>query len=107
MMMSLRIETTKWLCALVCIGVGCTSRGRVEVANTDLGIAELVTEDTADQTVVRGLDASGDEVARVELVHGRFTPSPAFADDFDTSEVDGRTLSVHVKAGAPLRDGRL
>ena len=63
--------------------------------NDTLGIVRFVEEDVGDQTTLRGLDASGNEVARLDLVHGRFAVTPPFTDDYDTPEVDGRKLNVH------------
>ena len=63
--------------------------------NETLGIVKFIEEEVGDQTTLRGLDADGNEVARLDLVHGRFTVTPPFTDEYDTPEVDGRKLNVH------------
>ena len=62
--------------------------------NETLGIVKFVEEEVGDQTTLRGLDADGNEVARLDLVHGRFKVTPPFTDEYLTSEVDGRKLDV-------------
>ena len=71
-----------------------TSGQRCPQGNAALGIAKFELNDTADKTSVVGLDKQGQEVARLDLIHGRFTVSPHFAADFDTPTVDGRKLDV-------------
>src|SRR5690242_16967357 len=62
--------------------------------NDTLGIVRFVEEEVADQTTLRGLDANGDEVARLDLVHGRFTVTPPFTEEYDTPQIDGRQLKI-------------
>ncbi len=71
------------------------SGARVFVGNAALGIAKFETIDTADKTTVIGLDAKGQEVGRLDLVHGQFALSKNFQDDYPgESEVDGRKIDV-------------
>ena len=85
------------LFAFVAVASGCWT-GSDEPAlpdgNAKLGIVEFVEEEVGDQTTLRGLDASGNEVARLDLAHGLFKPTPPFMEEFTTSEVDGRKLDV-------------
>src|SRR5687768_8349579 len=69
---------------------GCRGADEPELpaGNDKLGIVKFVEEDVGDQTTLRGLDASGNEVARLDLVHGRFAP---ITSDY-TDEVEGRQL---------------
>jgi hypothetical protein len=63
--------------------------------NDTLGIASFAEDEQADQITLQGLDASGNEVARLELVHGWFTLTGVFTEDYATSQVDGRKLTVN------------
>ena len=85
------------LFSLAAVAGGCWS-GSEEPAlpegNETLGIAKFVEEEVGDQTTLRGLDASGNEIARLDLVHGHFKLTPPFADEYPTSEVDGRRLNA-------------
>lgn len=63
-----------------------------------LGIEQFETVDHGNVTSIIGLDASGAEVGRVEILHGVYAASPEFADDFSSPTVDGRTLTVKVGA---------
>src|SRR6476646_7295830 len=62
--------------------------------NAALGITSFVQDEDGDRTTVRGLDDRGNEVARLDLVHGRFTVTPPFTDEYDTPDIDGRQLTV-------------
>lgn len=64
--------------------------------NAELGIARFNVEESAQRTTLVAFDENGIEVAHVDLVHGAFTPSPEFADDFTTSTVDGRSLEAAI-----------
>src|SRR5262245_55776785 len=72
------------------VGAGCWTGDDpgLPEGNATLGIATFVEEETADQTTLRGLDAEGNEVARLDLVHGRFAP---ITSDY-TDVVEGRQL---------------
>jgi len=62
-----------------------------------LGIVEFQVEDSADETTVVGVDADGQEVGRLELIHGRFALTPMFQDDYPGQpEVDGRKMDVTI-----------
>src|SRR5688572_26664525 len=90
------MQKTNLVCVVAAIA-GCWSSGdepALAEGNDTLGIVRFVEEEAADQTSVRGLDASGSEVARLDLVHGRFTVTPPFTEDYATSEVDGRKLNI-------------
>lgn len=84
---------------MMVFGAGCetTELPERDVGNEALGVARFVVDDSASRTTVIGLDAAGSEVARLELVHGRFTLSPPFVEDYDTPEVSGRKLHVVAK----------
>jgi hypothetical protein len=83
--------------AFVLAVVGCSARPAVEVAgNPALGIVKFEVEQTQFRSVVRGLSDSGEEVARLALVHGPFRLSRTFADGYDDPSVDGRKLEVNV-----------
>src|SRR5947208_408403 len=84
---------------IIVAAVGCTDAAQsdavaTDVGNAQLGIATFVTDELPDRTSVRGLDADGHEVAYLDLVHGEFALSPAFASDYDTATVDGRKLEM-------------
>ncbi len=84
--------------ALMGLGVGCSGGGtELSSGNTALGIAKFEIADTANKTSVVGLDEQGQEVGRLDLVHGRFTLSGQFKEDYPgTPEVDGRKLDVSI-----------
>lgn len=65
--------------------------------NAELGIASFTVQDTDYKTTVTGLDASGAVVGRFELVHGLFTLSSMFAEDYATPQIVGRKLDVDVR----------
>ena len=74
------------LITILCVvAAGCWKRDENEPAlpegNQALGIASFVEEEVGDETIVRGLDDRGNEVARLELVHGQFTVTPPFTDE--------------------------
>src|SRR5262245_16244206 len=80
---------------VLCAMSGCWVDERESPAGNDrLGIASFVEDEQADRISVSGLDASGNEAARLELVHGWFTLSGVFVDDYATPQVDGRKLTV-------------
>ena len=88
-----------WTVIVVGLGMGCTPEPPVQPqgGNVQLGIREFVIDEQPDRVTVLGLDASGREIGRLDLVRGMFTLSPPFADDYDTQQVDGRKLTVTVK----------
>lgn len=62
-----------------------------------LGIGRVEITDNAQETTVVGYSAdTNDVVARMTLVHGRFTLTGPFREESDTAEVDGRKLDVEV-----------
>jgi hypothetical protein len=79
------------------LGMGCATEADVDVqdGNEALGIASFVVDETADKSTVVGYSAAGDEVARLDLIHGVFTLSPYFALDYDTPVVNGRKLDAN------------
>src|SRR6188768_3145528 len=89
----MRIFERHCLIAILCAtAAGCWTGDEPALpeGNAALGITSFVQEEAGDRTTLRGLDASGDEVARLDLVHGRFAP---ITSDY-TDEVDGRQLRV-------------
>jgi len=74
---------------------------QVPRGSSALGIDEFAIDETATMTRVRGLDAGGREVGRLELVHEHFKLTGIYRDDYDTAEVDGRRLRVAI-AGQEL-----
>jgi hypothetical protein len=64
--------------------------------NEALGIARFEVQETADRSTIVGLDDADQVVARVDLIHGRFTLTGQFRDDYDTATVEGRKLDVKV-----------
>jgi hypothetical protein len=74
--------------AFVCVFAAACSRGE------GLGIAAVQVDRTHHRSSAVAIDESGGELGRVELVHGVFTLSAPFSDDYDTPEVDGRKLDV-------------
>lgn len=78
--------------------VGCTAtEPDVSTGNAELGIAAFQIQDTTSKTTVIGLDAQQHEIARVDLVHGRFALTSIFKDDYPgLDQVDGRKLDVSV-----------
>lgn len=82
---------------LVALLAGCAEQPAPSQGNAQLGIARFVQQDSAQKTVVIGLDDNGNEVGRLELTRGRFTLSPFYAQDHDTPDIDGRKLLVDVK----------
>src|SRR5688500_9020743 len=87
------------LLALVTAGCalgGAAPTGEARAGNAELGIAEFQVLETATRTSVIGLDAAGSEVARLDLVHGRFELTGIFRDDHDAPVVDGRKLDVSI-----------
>jgi len=85
------------LCALF---FGCSSNPTADVPAepaSPLGIVEFQVEDRADKTTVVGVDAAGEEVGRLELIHGRFGLTPMFQDDYPgQAVVDGRKMDVTI-----------
>jgi hypothetical protein len=70
--------------------LGCVGSRRQENA---IGVTNVDIVETTDRTTIIGRNGEGREIARVDLVHGRFTLSPEFADD-GVKEVVGRKLDV-------------
>src|SRR5262245_6496096 len=90
----MRTERAFWV-GLVVLGIGCSEP--VPSGNAALGISEFRVEDTPTRTRVVGLDAEGLEVARLDLVHGRFALSGIFREEYGVPEVDGRKLDVTIR----------
>lgn len=88
------------ICAalFVVVGGGCVG----DPAMDQTPGVQLSVEEHADTTTIRGIDDAGTEVARLELVHGRFTVTPMFASDFDTPTVVGRKLDVYIRGDQRL-----
>jgi hypothetical protein len=64
-------------------------------AANSLGITRFTVDESADTTTVTGFNEAGTEVGRLELVHGVFELSPAFADDYPgEGQIDGRRVHV-------------
>src|SRR5262245_12164166 len=85
------------LCGLVTASaVGCWTGEEPELptGNAQLGIVTFIEEEIGDQTTLRGLSVEGNEVARLDLVHARFTVTAPFTEDYATPEIDGRKLDV-------------
>lgn len=83
---------------LVALTAGCAEPQTSTVTSTTaLGISKLSVDENASVTTIVGVDAQGQEVARVELVHARFTLTPPFTEDYVTPEVDGRKLDISVQ----------
>ncbi len=82
------------------LAMGCsgTTGPEISAENAALGIAKFEVNDSQTLTTVVGRDAKGQEVARLDLTHGRFELSGNFRDDYDHLAVDGRRL--HVEVGA-------
>lgn len=90
-----QIKVSVYTVALALVaGAGCASETEAPTGNEALGIARFQTTDTADRTSVVGLDDTGREVARLDMVHGRFALSGLFREDYPTAEVVGRKLDV-------------
>lgn len=88
-----------WLIGTLVAGTvaGCaTTPQSSDGTNEALSIVRFENQETADKSTVIGLDANNHEVARLELVHGTFTLSPSFAEDYTTPTVDGRKLNVFI-----------
>ena len=68
--------------------------------NAALGVAEFQVNATDQLTTIVGVDAQGNEVARLDLVHGRFIPTPTEGDPYDSHEVDGRKLTIAIQGQA-------
>lgn len=96
-----RIISCAGFFAIISVAFGCSST-EAPASDGTLGIARFAVDESADRTVVRGLDASGSVVGRLEVVHGTFALSPPFTDDYATPTVDGRKLTVEI-AGQRLR----
>ncbi len=82
---------------LMVLGVGCSGDAApgANSGNAALGIASFAVEDSAMKTSVIGLAADGQEVGRLDLVHGRYALTELFKEDYPgESEVDGRKLDV-------------
>lgn len=95
--------TASAIFVLLCLS-GCEldDSGEADTGNVALGIERFRQEDTSQTTIVTGLDSAGAEVARMQLIHGRFDISPYFSDSNDgtSEEVDGRKLEVSLR-GVP------
>src|SRR5690348_18094091 len=82
---------------IMCVAAaGCwttTDEPALPDGNERLGFVKFVEEEVGDETTLRGFDASGAEVARLELVHGWFKTT-SFVDEYPTSEALGRKLYV-------------
>ncbi len=84
------------------LGAGCVDSAQAPApapivqGNSELGIARFEVVETASKTTVVGRDDAGAEVARMELIHGSFTPSAAFADTLGTDAIVGRKVDVAI-----------
>jgi len=78
----------------------CADQGgaaRTLPGNEELGIAEFQLTESPTNTTLVGVDENGHEVARLDLVHGRFTLTGSFREDYTTPDVDGRQLAIVVR----------
>ena len=84
------------LASLVILAVGCTgSKTTVTPGNAELGISEFQISETSDRTVVVGVDWQRQEIARLDLVHGLFTPTDDYGQNAGEM-IDGRKLTVAI-----------
>lgn len=70
--------------------------GSSTTTNSPLGIARFATETSAQGTIMLGLDASGNEVAHLELARGVFAPTGMFAEEYTSATIDGRQITAGV-----------
>jgi hypothetical protein len=87
-----------WIGLLV-MGAGCSATGPIAPlapGNEALGIAEFRVDETADLTTIVGVDAAGYQVARLDLVHGRYVLAADTESPFAGQEVDGRRMTMDV-----------
>src|SRR5262245_2938193 len=70
--------------------------GPTTTAENPLGIARFEFDETDDKTTIVGWSTDGQEIARLELVHGRFVLSDWFAEGYEDRNVVGRKLNVTV-----------
>jgi len=85
----------------VVLGVACTGTAPVTKGSASLGIAEFQVAEAKELITIIGLDAQNQQVARLDLVHGRFVLSKEIGEPLGGTEVDGRKLNVEVH-GHPL-----
>jgi len=76
-------------------GCGGTIAPTAEEGNAALGIAQFKVDTSPELTTIVGFDAQQKEVARFELIHGRFIPT-AVDWEGDRHEIDGRHLKIDV-----------
>jgi hypothetical protein len=77
-----------------------------DTGNARLGISKFRIDETAERTTVVGLDARGQTIARLELVHGRFVPDQDYGPGYQGT-IDGRKLDVDVlESRRPRRSTR-
>lgn len=63
----------------------------------ELGVERVVIDDSVQRTIVRGLDAAGVEIARLDLIHGAFKVTAPFAEYFgEGATVIGRKVDVSI-----------
>lgn len=75
--------------------VGCTDAAQPSDSSIpELGIARIAINDGAQETIVRGLDATGVEVARLDLIHGTFHVTAPFREYFGDGLLVGRKIDV-------------
>ncbi len=88
--------------AALLAGVGCADDVKAPQpearGNAALGIARFEITEGPELTTVVGLDADGAEVGRLELVHGTYTMSSVFSEQYDGPQpvVEGRRMTVNV-----------
>lgn len=95
-MQSIGVWTRVGLAAVVATAA-CAESTVLPSGNAPLKIERFATTDDGYQTSVVGYDRDGLEVARLDLIHGRFKVTPPFTDDYDTAEVNGRKLLVDAR----------
>src|SRR5262249_37193299 len=78
----------------VALVAGCTEQD-VTPGNSALGIDHFEITESSHLTTVVGVGADDQEVARLELIHGRFTISEFYKENYpDQTELEGRKLDV-------------
>ena len=79
--------------------VGCTSGqvpGSSAHGNLKLGVVDFQTTETASELSIVGLDATGQEVARIDVQRGKFTISPDWNEGV-AADVVGRKFKLDVQ----------
>ena len=85
-------------CALGCLVLAACSNSSTKITegNASLGIAKFQITEGAQVMTIIGLDTQANEVARLELTHGRYVPTDDLGQQ-PGEAVDGRRLTVKVK----------